>query len=101
MGKTVLFKPDSKGIQEICKSDGMCSELLDHAVKVAQAANTDAERQTEALHISSWQKPPYAAQVDELTYTAVGVAKTTNRLAGYNELKHKSLSNQLFGGVFK
>lgn len=101
MGKTVTFVPNRKGISEICKSDGMCSELLDAAVNVAQAANANAGKWTEALHISSWQKPPYAAQVDKLTHTAVGVAKTTNRLAGYNELKHKSLSNQLFWGVFK
>ena len=89
----VVFEFDRAGIREICKSAGMRSALLGEAESLASAANADALPPKE-LHVTAFEAPLYAAAVDELSGTCVGVAYTNSPVGGYNEAKRKSLSKQ-------
>ena len=69
------FRPNGKGIQEVCKSAGMQAALLAAAEKLAAGANARASGHEKALRITEFKAPPYAAHVDVLTRTAVGAAR--------------------------
>ncbi|WP_165247479.1 hypothetical protein [Adlercreutzia sp. ZJ141] len=91
----IEFEIDHDGLQEICKSAGMKSELLRQAFKLADAANADAHSH-EAKWVGSkgFEHEPYGAHVDVLSRTAVGAAHTRTKLGRINEAKYKSLGKQ-------
>lgn len=93
------FRPNRKGIQEICKSAGMQAALLAEAEKLAARANARASGHGKALHITEFNAPPYAAHVDVLSRTAVGAAHTNGKMGWLDQAKFKSLSAQNHGVV--
>ena len=93
------FRPNRKGIQEICKSAGMQAALLAEAEKLAARANARASGHEKALHITEFNAPPYAAHVDVLSRTAVGAAHTNGKMGRLDQAKFKSLSAQNHGVV--
>ena len=86
------FKPNSAGIQEICKSPSMQAVLLELAQKKAGAANLRANPRN--IHVSSFEVPPYAAHVDILDNTAVGAAHTNGKIGQLNEAINFDLAKQ-------
>lgn len=89
------FRPNGKGIQEVCKSAGMQAALLAAGEKLAAGANARASGHEKALRITEFKAPPYAAHVDVLTRTAVGAAHTNGKMGRLDEAKFKSLSAQI------
>lgn len=90
----VVFKPNSAGIQEICKSPEMQAALLPLAQKLADEANREAESCHAAfLHIDRFEKPPYAAHVDVLDHTAVGAAHTNGKMGRADFAKFQTLAH--------
>lgn len=88
----VDFKPDSAGIQEICKSSGMQAVLLESAQSLASAANMSANPNN--ARVTAFEVPPYAAHVDVLDRTAVGAAHTNGRIGQLNEALNFDLAKQ-------
>lgn len=88
----VDFKPDSAGIQEICKSAGMQAALLEGAQSLASAANMRANPKN--ARVTTFEVPPYAAHVDVLDRTAVGAAHTNGRIGQLNEALNFDLAMQ-------
>lgn len=88
----VKFVPDTKGIQEIFKSQGMQAVLRQEAQKKADEANSRAESYKDYLHIDEFKTPPYGAHVDVLDRTAVGQAHTRTSLSHKLEAKFNILA---------
>ncbi len=88
----VDFKPDSAGIQEICKSAGMQAALLSCAEDLAAQANLRADPKN--ARVSAFEVPPYAAHVDVLDRTAVGAAHTNGKIGQLNESLNFDLAKQ-------
>lgn len=90
----VRFELDRAGLMELCKSPEMQVVLLAEAESMAGAANRAASGHEGALHITEFEKSPYAARVDVLDRTAVGVAHVNSKMGLLDEAKFKSLSAQ-------
>lgn len=88
------FKPDLKGISEVCRSAGMQAALLECAQRIADGANAAARGRERELHVASFEVPPFAAHADVLDRTAVGAAHTNGRMGQICESRFKCLSSQ-------
>lgn len=80
------FVPNSAGIVEVWKSEGMKSALRSAASQVEAAANA-------AGHLHGPHGKLYESGVDELSRTAVGYVSTATELGAIDQKYHKTLDS--------